>query len=1024
MGTKCPQCQAENADQSKFCAECGSRLGIGGEVLFSQTMTLGTSYKVLTKGKIFADKYAISGEIGRGGMGVVYKAEDIKLKRTVALKFLPPELAVYPEAKERFIREAQAAAALSHPNICTIHEAEEADGQPYIAMENVSGESLRQKVAKGPMDAGLAVDIAVQVASGLEAAHLRGIIHRDIKSANIMVTEKGQAKIMDFGLAKVAGESQLTKETHTIGTIAYMSPEQAQGEDLDKRTDIWSFGVVLYEMLTGQMPFRGDRESIVLHSIVGAEPKPLRQLKGDIPVELQRIIDRALKKKREDRYASAAEMAVDLGKYLDSRRAEEAGFFNLKSLLRRLRNPLVAVPAALILVAVAFFIFRYFDRQAKIRWATNKILPQIAQLIEKEEYFSAFKLAHQVKRYIAANPMFQEVLSNISADFSIISDPPGANVYMKDYQSPASDWQDLGLTPIEKVALPPGLLRWKVEKEGFATSEFAEYTGKEPLFSRDQLKLELRENSAVPEGMVWIPGRESRPGAALSTCVLVGRFEPLKVDGCWMDKYEVTNKKFKEFIDQGGYQKQEYWKVPFLKNGKILAWKDAMREFRDRTGQPGPALWELGTYPEGQDDYPVGGVSWYEAAAYAEFKGKSLPTIYHWDLALDLWGNIRYYIPLSNFSGKGPAPVGSFQGMSRFGVYDLVGNVKEWCWNESKGLRYILGGAWDEAPYMAVLPLVKSPFDRLPGNGFRCAQDASPEERSSEAKEPYPLYERDYSKEKPVPDQIFEAYRGLYAYDKTDLDPRIERRDESPESWVREKISYNAAYDNQRMAGYLFLPKKGAPPFETVIYYPGADVWYAPSSENVGPLFTDFLLIGGRAVFIPVFLSAWERRDGFEFSSFRNKNTLRDHYLKWSKDLGRSIDYLETRPEIDKEKLAFFGFSSGAVFGPVLLAVEPRIKAGILEAGGFVTGAWCNEQAPEADPFNFAPRVKIPILMLNGRYDFMRRVQEGQSLLLDYLGTSTEHKYWKVYDTDHSPTRLERIKETTAFLDKYLGPVK
>ena len=134
-----------------------------------------------------------------------------------------------------------------------------------------------------------------------------------------------------------------------------------------------------------------------------------------------------------------------------------------------------------------------------------------------------------------------------------------------------------------------------------------------------------------------------------------------------MDKYEVTNKKFKEFIDRGGYAKPEYWRQPFLKKGRQLAREEAMKDFRDRTGQPGPAGWEMGTYPEGQDDYPVGGVSWYEAAAYAEFKGKSLPTIYHWDLALDLWQKIRYYIPLSNFSGKGPAPVGSFQGMSRFG---------------------------------------------------------------------------------------------------------------------------------------------------------------------------------------------------------------------------------------------------------------------------------------------------------------------------------------------------------------------
>ena len=191
-------------------------------------------------------------------------------------------------------------------------------------------------------------------------------------------------------------------------------------------------------------------------------------------------------------------------------------------------------------------------------------------------------------------------------------------------------------------------------------------------------------------------------------------------------------------------------------------------------------------------------------------------------------------MPLSNFSGKGPAPGGSLQGVSRFGVYDMLGNVKEWCWNESSGQRYILGGAWDEPTYMAVLPIVKSPFDRLPDHGFRCALDASPEDASSKARAPAPLIERNFSREKPVPDQVFQVYKGLYAYDKTNLNPRIEGRDESPENWIREKISFNAAYDNQRMSGYLFLPKKGVPPFETVIFCPGADKLYAPSSENIG----------------------------------------------------------------------------------------------------------------------------------------------------------------------------------------------
>lgn len=278
----------------------------------SSAATLEPPVSVLKPGPLVAGKYRIVEEVGRGGMGIVYKAEDLRLKRFVALKFLPPELTDTPEVKARFLIEAQAAAALSHPNICTIYEVGEDDGRTYIAMEYVEGEMLRHRVRKGPLEPGEAVDIVSQVAAGLAEAHGKGIIHRDVKSANIMVTPKGQAKVMDFGLAKLQGGSTLTKSRTTVGTVAYMSPEQARGEELDPRTDIWSLGVVLYELLSGRLPFRGDHDQTVIYTILHKEPESLTRLRPAVAPELEHIVFQALTKKAADRYKSMEELREDL----------------------------------------------------------------------------------------------------------------------------------------------------------------------------------------------------------------------------------------------------------------------------------------------------------------------------------------------------------------------------------------------------------------------------------------------------------------------------------------------------------------------------------------------------------------------------------------------------------------------------------------------------------------------------------------------------------------------------------------
>ncbi len=254
--------------------------------------------------------YKILEKLGEGGMGVVYKAEDTKLKRMVAIKFLPKHLAVHGDERDRFVLEAQAASALNHPNVATIYEIDEAEGESFIVMEYVEGRTLRE--SREGLSARQVTDIGIQLAEGLAAAHEKGIVHRDVKPENVMLRKDGRAQLMDFGLAKLRGVSKLTKTGSTIGTIAYMSPEQVQGIETDHRTDIFSLGVLLYELLTGELPFKGGHEAAVMYEIVNVEPAPLSSVKEGIDPELQRIIMKCLEKDRDERYQTVKEVAVDL----------------------------------------------------------------------------------------------------------------------------------------------------------------------------------------------------------------------------------------------------------------------------------------------------------------------------------------------------------------------------------------------------------------------------------------------------------------------------------------------------------------------------------------------------------------------------------------------------------------------------------------------------------------------------------------------------------------------------------------
>ena len=664
-----------------------------------------------------------------------------------------------------------------------------------------------------------------------------------------------------------------------------------------------------------------------------------------------------------------------------------------------LRRPGVLIPGIYIIITFLGLITFLLNRNAKIKWAKNEALTEIGQLIDRADFDGAYDLVQKAEKFISDEPKFQELSSKVMSIVTIITDPPDADVYIRKYSDIDGEWEKLGRTPVDNAKIA-GSSFWmasayyliRIEKPGYEEVLATMSTEEDTLYRK------LFEQGTIPPDMVYVEGD----------------------NGFFIDRYEVTNKQYKEFIDSGGYRNPDYWKNEFKIDSKTMGWDEAMSLFVDKSGRTGPATWEAGDYPDGDDNYPVTGISWYEAVAYAEYAGKDLPASDHWNMAR---GGIASYkiVPISNFDKVGPEPVGTNKGIGGFGTYDMAGNVREWCWNETPTGHIIRGGSWDDMSYfyndLSQLPS----FNRSPRNGFRCVKYIDKENFPESAFQLVNFSNRvDYSKSEPVPENIFMVYRNQFLYDNTDLQAVIEEKDSSNEDWTVEKITYNAAYENERVVAYLFLPKNVSPPFQTLIYVPGmGSFWRKDLLNDVETNWLiDYLLKDGRAVMCPVYKYMWDRIYKGPYPEVLGSHQLTEWVVKSVKDFSRSVDYLETRADIDTSKLGYYGYSLGGEMGGVIPAVEKRLKVNIVICGGFH-----EIFLPEVNALNYVSKVNIPTLMLNSRYDLAYLFDYQVKPFYDLLGTS--EKDLILYETAaHYVPKNEMIKEVLAWLDKYLGPVK
>jgi formylglycine-generating enzyme required for sulfatase activity/dienelactone hydrolase len=977
--------------------------------------------------------YRITAPLGEGGMGVVYEAEDLRLPRRVALKFLPARHLDDHAARERFEREARAASVLSHPNICVLHDVAEHEGQPFLVMERLHGTSLRERLQAGRLPADEVLRVGAQVADALEAAHRAGIVHRDVKPANIFLTDRRDAKVLDFGVAglrlvgadarsEVPTLEKLTSPGSAVGTAAYMSPEQVLGRPADARSDVFSLGVVLYEMATGAKPFPGDSMGAVFDAILHKAPTSPVRLNPAMPVELERVVNRCLEKDAGKRWASAAELRDALALCLDH--LQRAG--GVRTATRRwARSPWAWAAAALVVTVLATGAVGYSRHRAHVRWAREEALPKIRAMADAgpHEYLAAYALATEAQEYLPRNSELGQLLDVVSKEVDFTSEPSGATVWSKPYAKPSAPWTLVGVTPIVKWRTAATVFRFKVEKAGFASLTGAvlpgRYDASTGKVGPGSIAFRLHPEASLPAGMVRVPGADGLPDF-------------------FIDRDEVTNRAFKAFVDAGGYRDPRYWTHPFEAEGRVLSFAEAMSRLVDRTGRSGPATWEAGGYPEGRDDYPVTGVSWYEAAAYAEFVGKTLPSVRHWAVASGQSGWTSFQLgslllPMSNFKGKGPVPVGTTQAISPAGVADLAGNVREWCWNASERGRCLRGGAWNDQEYMYYNVTQAPPFDRSEKNGLRCARYVAAEAIPRSALDTYRTGTvRDLRTEKASSDEVFAAYRAQFAYDPRPLEARVEARDESNGNWVREKVSFDAAYGGERVIAQVYLPRRVASPYQVVVYFPGA-MAFGPLGSRPSDVLEDgiefkqnvsFFVQGGRAVLYPVVRGAHERqRQGDDEIADGTLDGTREAavwQIQQVQDVRRSVDYLVSRPDIDPRRLAFCGFSYGGQMAPLILAVEDRFAAAIVHSGGLAP----YKLRPEVDPVNYVSHVRVPVLMLNGRYDLSLPFETEARPMFERLGTPDRDKRLFVADSDHWIPRTDLIRESLAWLDRYLGPVQ
>ena len=667
---------------------------------------------------------------------------------------------------------------------------------------------------------------------------------------------------------------------------------------------------------------------------------------------------------------------------------------------------IIGITVIFILSISNIFLFRESNLSEVRNEAYSSGFATIDNLIQNERYIEAYQLSNSYYEKLPKDSLVLEKLNQSSLEVSINSKPEGASVFYSDLDS--DEWVFVGKTPI-KARIPGinsgarGYIKFKIAKKGYKDYLSLTTAGLIGRVSFNNEKYSLIPISDENTNMVQIPKGPTRLFVSE-----LGDLNVVNLESYWIDKYEVTNEQYQSFINAGGYKKREYWDIILNEDGKTIPWAQGMLIFVDKSGLNGPSTWSNGTYRSGQGNYPVMGVSWYEARAYAKWAGKTLPTIYHWYKAAMFWGESGAISPRSNFSGS-PSEVGKYSIFSSYGCYDMAGNAREWGTNPHKnGNRSVMGGGYDDDTYYFTDNFSQHPINRYKTNGFRCVIIPENETNLASADTLIQSFTRDFYAHKPISDEVFKIYNGMFKYDKFPLNIKIIKDSEKVnDAWQKKVVEIDAAYNKERLPLNIFIPTNSNPPHKTVIYVPGSNAITTRNSQNFSANYFGFLLRSGYAVIQPIFKGTYER--GYpEFPNYvENESKIyADQLIMMVKDYSRAIDYVEEQDELSND-IYYYGISWGGMLGPLFLANEKRIKKSVWQ----VAGLGARKTRPEGSPLTFLSRVNTPVLMLNGIYDQYFPFETSQKPMYDLLSLKEPMKKMITYESAHSPPSSETSKE-------------